>query len=96
MCNIILDLCITVGLNICLINVNQTIKQKRESLAALDLTVFVVFVMNTKGMFTFDCLFFLMLLFRCKMKKVMHYLFLSYICFTAFLHLFLFIITKIK
>ncbi len=40
-----------------------------------------------------------MLLFRCKMKKVMYaYLFLSNICSTVVvvLHLFLFLITKIK
>ncbi len=40
MCNIILDLCITLCLNIqtvCHINVNLTIKEKRESLAALEL-----------------------------------------------------------
>ncbi len=38
MCNIMLDPCITVDINIqavCL-NVNQTIEEKRESLAALD------------------------------------------------------------
>ncbi len=39
MCNITLDLCITVGLNlqaVCLNNVNLIIKEKRESLAAAD------------------------------------------------------------
>ncbi len=65
-CNIILDLCITVGLNTCLIHVNQAIKQNRESLAALDLTVF--FNEHAKGIFTFVFLT-LMLLFRCKIKK---------------------------
>ncbi len=51
MCNIILDPCSTVGLiyRPSVSNVNLTIKEKRESLAALDLSAFVinVFIMNT-------------------------------------------------